>query len=370
MASWLKRIVLAGGTALVLVIAVGFGPVSGPISGTWLDSSAHAQQDGNVPGQTLGNRSDAEFWRQIRRGAQGGVSIPDRRAGILIQSEGESWRAIRNGPLSIYGGWMLLAVLIVLALFFILRGRIRIEGGFSGRTVERFNGVERFAHWLLATSFCVLALTGLNTMYGRYVIKPWLGPEAFATLSGWSKYTHNFIAFAFMVGLVMILVLWVRQNILNRHDLVWLAKGGGMFTKHVHPPARKFNAGQKILFWLVILAGASLSFSGIWLLFPLEFAPFSWAFGILNAVGLDLPTDISPIAEMQLSQLWHAILGLVMIAVIIAHIYIGWIGMEGAYDAMGTGRVDENWALEHHNLWAAEIGLGTDGGGGEDGDDR
>jgi formate dehydrogenase subunit gamma len=330
-----------------------------------------AQQGGNVPGQALGNRSDAEIWRRIRRGVQGGVSIPDRRAGILIQSEGDSWRAVRNGPMSIYGGWLLLAMLIILALYFLVRGRIRIDGGFSGRTVERFNGIERFAHWLTASSFCVLGLTGLNTLYGRYVIKPWLGPEGFSALTMWSKYAHNFIAFAFMVGLVMILVLWVRENILNRYDLIWLAKGGGMFSKHVHPPAKKFNAGQKILFWLVILAGGSVSYTGIALMFPFEFAPFSWTFAIFNAFGSDLPTDLSPITEAQLSQLWHAILSLVMIGVIIAHIYIGWIGMEGAYDAMGSGQVDENWAREHHNLWAAEIGLGPGGGGGsEAADDR
>ena len=365
MATWLKRIVLAGGIGLVLTIGAGLGPNSG----TWLDSPARAQQGGNVPGQAVGNRSDSDIWRRIRRGVQGSVSMPDRGAGIMIQSEGESWRAMRNGPMSVYGGWMLLAVLIVLALFFIVRGRIRIEGGFSGRTVERFNGVERFAHWLTATSFCVLGLTGLNTLYGRYVIKPWLGPEAFSTITIWGKYTHNFIAFAFMVGLVMILVLWVRQNILNRHDLTWLAKGGGMFTKNVHPPARKFNAGQKILFWLVILAGASVSFTGISLMFPFEIAPFSWSFGIANEFGLDLPTDLSPTAEMQLSQLWHAILSLIMIAVIIAHIYIGSLGMVGAFDAMGTGQVDENWAREHHNLWAAELGLGPGGGGESEGGD-
>ena len=365
MATWLKRIVLAGAAGLVLMIAAGLGPTSG----TWLDMSAHAQQGGNVPGQALGNSSDAEIWRRIRRGAQGGVSIPNRSAGILILSEGDSWRAVRNGPMSVYGGWMLLAVLIVLALFFMVRGRMRIESGFSGRTVERFNSVERFAHWITATSFCILGLTGLNTLYGRYVIKPWLGPEAFSTISTWSKFAHNFIAFAFMVGLVMILILWVRENILNRYDLIWLAKGGGMFSKHVHPPAKKFNAGQKILFWLVILAGASVSFTGVCLLFPFEFAAFSWTFQMANVFGLDLPTDLSPIAEMQLSQLWHAILSLVLIAVIIAHIYIGSLGMEGAFDAMGTGQVDENWAREHHSLWAAEIGLGG-GGENEGGNDR
>jgi formate dehydrogenase subunit gamma len=365
MATWLKRIVLAGGIGLAMMIAGAFGPTSE----TWLDTSAQAQQSGNVPGQAQGNRSDAEIWRRIRRGVQGGVSIPDRGAGVLIQSEGDSWRAVRNGPVSVYGGWMLLAVLIILALFFIVRGRMRIEVGFSGRTVERFNGVERFAHWMTATSFCVLGLTGLNTLYGRYVIKPWLGPEAFSTLSAWSKYAHNFIAFAFMVGLVMILVLWVRENILNRYDLIWLAKGGGLFSKHVHPPAKKFNAGQKILFWLVILAGGSVSFTGIALMFPFELAPFSWSFGIMNAFGLDLPIDLSPTAEMQLSQLWHAILALILIAVIIAHIYIGSLGMVGAFDAMGTGQVDENWAREHHNLWASDLGLGPGGRKTESGDD-
>ncbi len=354
MATWLKRIVLAGGIGLVLTIGAGFGPNSG----TWLDSPAHAQQGGNVPGQAVGNRSDAEIWRRIRRGVQGSVSMPDRGAGIMIQSEGESWRAMRNGPMSVYGGWMLLAVLIVLALFFIVRGRIRIEGGFSGRTVERFNGVERFAHWLTATSFCVLGLTGLNTLYGRYVIKPWLGPEAFSTITIWGKYTHNFIAFAFMVGLVMILVLWVRQNILNRHDLIWLAKGGGMFTKNVHPPARKFNAGQKILFWLVILGGVSISVSGIALLFPFQFAMFGATFSALNLFGLDLPTNLLAVQEMQLQQLWHAIVGLFLVVVILGHIYIGTIGMEGAFDAMGSGQVDLNWAREHHSLWVED----ADGG--------
>ena len=181
-----------------------------------------------------------------------------------------------------------------------------------------------------------------------------IGAEAFATITAWGKYAHNYVGFAFMVALVLVLVIWIKNNIPNRHDLVWLAKGGGMFTKGSHPPAKKFNAGQKILFWLVILGGVSISMSGIALMFPFKFEMFAGTFAVLNIFGLGLPTELTPIQEMQYAQLWHAIVALFLIAVIIAHIYIGTLGMEGAFDAMGTGEVDRNWAKEHHPLWVEE----------------
>ncbi|RMD64670.1 MAG: formate dehydrogenase subunit gamma [Alphaproteobacteria bacterium] len=320
---------------------------------------------GAVPGDALGNTSDAQFWRQIRRGAPGTVSIPNAQAGVLIRSEGDNWRAWRNGPVTVYGAWVLLGTIGLLALFFALRGRIRIDSGPSGRTVERFNGVERFAHWLTAVSFILLALTGLNLLYGRNTLLPVLGNEVFAVLTQAGKYVHNYVAFAFMAGLVIMFVLWVRDNLPNRYDLIWLAKGGGLFTKGVHPPSKKFNAGQKIIFWLVILGGLSLSLSGIALLFPFQFSFFAATFKVLNVFGLDLPTQLSPTMEMQLSQLWHAIVALFMIAVIMGHIYIGSIGMEGAFDAMGTGRVDENWAREHHSIWLEEVRQAGAGEGAE-----
>ncbi|MFQ5773285.1 MAG: formate dehydrogenase subunit gamma [Kiloniellaceae bacterium] len=321
---------------------------------------------GNVPGGHLGTYSDAEIWRAVRGGLQGSVSIPDKQAGVMIQSEGDNWRAWRNGPMTVYGIWGLFGMLGALALFFVARGRIRIDAGPSGRTIERFNGVERFVHWLTAVSFIVLALTGLNLLYGKHVLLPVLGPEAFAAIALGGKYVHNFVAFPFMLGVVLMFVLWVRHNIANKADLVWLAKGGGLFVKGVHPPSKKFNAGQKLVFWVVILGGLSLALSGISLLFPFRFAMFSVTFEVLNVFGFDLPTNLGPVQEMQLSQLWHVLVGLVMIVIIIAHIYIGSLGMEGAFDAMGTGRVDENWAREHHNLWYAELkGAPAAGPGGE-----
>lgn len=312
---------------------------------------------------TLGKTSDADIWRRVRRGNSGRVSLPEPGVGLMIQSEGDNWRAIRTGPLVHWGFWFLAIVTGLIAAFFCLRGRIRIDSGFSGRTVVRFTALERFVHWLTAGSFIVLALTGLNLLYGRYLFA--LAPvgdggdfsllhRVFAAMTYYGKLAHNFIAFAFMAGLVLSFLIWVRHNIPNRHDVIWLLKGGGMFGVGGHPPAKKFNAGEKILFWLVILGGLSLSLSGIALLFPYQFSFFGGTFELVNRLGLDLPTQITPIEEMQLNELWHAVVALALIAVIIGHIYIGTLGMEGAFDAMYSGRVDENWAREHHDLWVAE----------------
>jgi formate dehydrogenase subunit gamma len=309
---------------------------------------------GNVPGDVLGSSSDAELWRAVRRGVQGNVSIPNEQAGVLIQANGENWRNFRNGPLSTYGIWGLIGIIGFLALFFLLRGRVKIQSGESGQLIERFNGIERFTHWMTAVSFIILAITGLNVLYGRYVILPALGPDVFSALTIAGKYAHNFLAFPFMLGVAMMFLLWIGHNIPNRHDLVWLAKGGGFFSKHSHPPARKFNAGQKIIFWLVVLTGLTLSVSGVALMFPFEISPWGKTFAVINMVGFDLPTNLTAMQEMQLSQLWHSVVALFIIAVILAHIYIGTIGMQGAFDAMGSGKVDINWAREHHNLWVEE----------------
>ncbi len=355
--------VMAGLASAFMMVAVIYSAGAGLTGSLSLTNPAVAQQEGNVPGNSLGAASDSEFWRAVRNGDQGTVSIPDKSAGIMVQSEGETWRNFRNGPLSTAGVWIILIVIAALAVFFAIRGRVRIESGFSGKTVERFGNLERFAHWLTGGTFIVLGLTGLNMLYGRYLfggVADGSGEfgalhTTFAAILYYGKWAHNYLAFGFMAGLALILILWVRDNIPDRLDLKWLAVAGGLFSKGVHPPAKKFNAGQKVIFWIVILGGLSLSLSGLSLLFPFEFALFAKTYAVLNAFGFVLPTDLTAIEEMQLSQIWHSIIALVMTAVIIAHIYIGSLGMEGAFDAMGTGQVDENWAREHHSLWVAEL---------------
>ena len=315
-----------------------------------------------MPVGTQGANSVSTLWGELRHGAEATVSIPDKRAAVLVQDGGMEWLQWRSkgGPLQVYGGYALLAILALLVLFFVLRGKVRIGAGASEQTIERFKAVERFAHWVLAGSFILLALSGLNLLYGKDWILPILGKEAFAAITNGGKWVHNNVAWAFMLALVMVFVMWVRHNLPSLLDLKWFAMGGGLIG-NAHPPAKKFNAGQKIVFWSVIVLGASISLSGISLLFPYEAPMFAKTFDILNNVGISqlvmgapLATDLTDMQEMQYAQIWHTIVAFAMIFIILAHIYIGSVGMEGAFDAMGSGQVDLNWAKEHHGLWVEE----------------
>ncbi|MDE2790954.1 MAG: formate dehydrogenase subunit gamma [Paracoccaceae bacterium] len=312
---------------------------------------------------TLGGASDAELFRALRYGESPiTVSAQGPAANVVIQDGGMRWLQIRDGSLQEYGGNLLILTLIVLGCFYALRGKIRIDGGLSGVTVIRFNAIERFGHWLLAGSFILLGISGLITLFGRTAIIPLIGKDAFAPIALASKWVHNNVAWAFMLALVIVFVCWVLENFPNRHDLKWLVQGGGLFSKGVHPPARKFNAGQKIIFWAVIILGASISASGLSLLFPFEMPMFAKTFIILNDTGIPaalglgtLPETLLPHQEMQLAHLWHSIIAFVFMAMILAHIYLGSVGMQGAFDAMSSGNVDKQWAKEHHGIWAREL---------------
>lgn len=353
--TWIVKVLTVLSLAALVSVAVPGISTDTMSARAQTQAQTQSQPQKQLPTHLEAIGSSSEMWRAVRGGISGETGLKDPKAGTLVQSEGDNLRAVRNGPISEYGGWLLLASVVLIAIFFAIRGRIKIDAGASGRTVERFNGLERFTHWLTAVSFIVLALTGLNLLYGKLVLLPVLGPSLFATLTAWGKYAHNYIAFAFMLGVLMMLVLWIRHNIPTLNDLKWLAVGGGLFSKGVHPPAAKFNAGQKIIFWAVILGGGSISFSGLCLLLPFEIYPFAGTFAVLNHLGFDLPTQLTPLQETQLALLWHGVVALILIAVIIGHIYIGSLGMEGALDAMTHGQVDVNWAHEHHSIWLDEV---------------
>lgn len=315
-----------------------------------------------LQGGVQGTDSDADIWRDIRQGEVGSVPIPNKSAGLMIQSQGEDWRLHRNGPMNDYLGYAMLATIVLLALFFAIRGRIKVEHGMSGIKIKRFSVLERMSHWLMALSFITLGISGLNFTFGRSLVLPVIGKDLFGPLSGFLKATHNYTAFAFMIGLALAFVLWIVHNIPDRTDLNWLAKGGGLIGKSNHPPAKKFNAGQKLIFWGVMLLGLSVSVSGWALLFPFEHQLFTGTFTLLGNIGIDVPAMLglaeppySAIQEQQFNSVWHSIVAVAMICLIFAHIYIGTIGMQGAYDAMGSGEVDLNWAREHHSLWAEEV---------------
>jgi len=364
--TWLKLRHFLGATAFALLVV--YGTAAGLTGSILLDAApAAAQTGGAVPGNFSGNVGDAELWRAIRKGIEGRSDMQDPQAGVLVQSEGDNWRAFRNGPLSNFGGWIIAAVLIVLVIFRLVRGQVKIDAGPSGQTVERFNALERATHWLTASSFIVLALSGLNVLYGKYFLMPIIGQGAFASLTYYGKIAHNYIGFAFMVGVALMFIMWVRYNLIDGTDMKWIAQGGGLLTKGSHPPANRFNFGQKCIFWIVVLGGITLSLSGLALLFPFEITPWSKTFAALNVFGFGLPTNMTALQETQVSVLWHSAVALGMIAVIIAHIYIGTpLGMEGALGAVTSGQVDTNWVKEHHSLFAEDKGIsGANTGGGE-----
>ena len=300
--------------------------------GSMMAAPAIAEKFGpdGAPNPTASVVDQQTLLKQVPR-IEGRIDIPDTKAGVLIQPAGRTWDYFHEVLLHWGAAIVILGTIIVLGLAYLIMGRIRISAGRSGRKILRFKAFERFSHWLTAVSFVILGLTGLNITFGKIVLLPLIGPDAFSDVSQAAKYVHNFVSFAFVAGLVLIVVIFFRDNLLERVDIDWVKQGGG-FIKNKHAPAGRFNLGEKAVYWLSLLAGLAGSASGFLLLFPFY--------------GTD-------IAEMQLAQVVHAVVAVLFIALILAHIYIGTLGIEGAFEAMGSGEVDLNWAKEHHDLWLA-----------------
>ena len=289
---------------------------------------ASAQQQPSSVNPTASAVKEQDLLRQLNQ-VQGRITIPDQKAGILEQPAGRDWRRFHQITLRWIGAISIIGVLALLIVFYLWRGMVRIEGGRSGRTLVRFNGFERFIHWMTATCFIILAISGLNITFGKSLLLPLIGAEAFTGWSQWAKYAHNYLSFPFTIGVVVIFLMWIAGNIPNRTDVEWVKKKGGLVGNE-HPPAYRFNAGQKMMYWIVVLGGVAVAVSGYLLMFPF------YGTGIRG---------------MQVAQIVHGVVAVLFVAAMLAHIYIGTIGMEGAFEAMGTGEVDLNWAKEHHRLW-------------------
>ncbi len=256
-------------------------------------------------------------------------SIPDTKSYNLEQPAGRDWRQFHEVTLRWIGAIAILGMAILLVVFYLIRGQVKIHNGFSGRRIVRFNAFERMIHWMTATCFIILAISGLNITFGKPVLLPLIGEGAFAAWAQWAKYAHNYLSFPFAIGVVCIFLMWIAGNIPNRVDLVWLKEGGGIVGDK-EPPSYRFNGGQKMIYWIVVIGGTLIAASGYLLMFPFYL------------------TDIQ---GMQLAQTVHAVIAVLFVAAMLGHIYIGTIGMEGAFEAMGEGTVDLNWAKQHHNLW-------------------
>ena len=298
----------------------------------------------------------ANYWRAVREGesrvTQDGANLNyssvtgrpmpgsdavwlNREADNLINGAGQNWRQIRNRVVAVYGGWILFGLIVVTLLFYVIRGRVDLEGGASGVKVLRWTAWERFVHWVTAVSFVVLAVTGLSLLFGRTILIPLMGPEGFSIWAAMAMGLHEFVGpWIFTPGVALMIGMWLVNNLPEKGDVEWWIKGGGIIGSS-HPSSGRLNSGEKLWFWFIATFGVACIVTGVILAFPVEWAQTR--------------------STMQLSSVIHGVSALLWVAFWMGHAYIGTIGSEGSLEAMTTGYVDVNWAKQHHDRWYEEV---------------
>jgi formate dehydrogenase subunit gamma len=328
---WLTRVVFVFVASLLTPFAAAQQQPSPPAEPSGAKAQAERQQT-----QPLNN---APMWREVRKGENPYQTSQVRgiETNVLVQTQGEIWRQIRNGPVTVYGGWLMVLAFLGAGLFYWWKGQIRLHGQPTGRLIVRFTPFERFLHWTTAISFVILAVSGIVMLFGKYVLLPMFGYTLFSWLAILSKNLHNFVGPLFVVCTVIMFVAFVRDNLPRAYDWLWVRKFGGLVSGE-HVPSGKFNAGEKGWFWGgVTLLGIIVSVTGL---------------------VLDFPNFTQGRETMQQANVVHAIAAVLFMTMSLGHIYLGTIGQEGSYDSMRHGTVDETWAKEHHEYWYNEVMAG------------
>ena len=330
---------------VVFAAALGLGSATpaiaqgGPQPANILEMQPSELPDTQAERQVKQPGNNAPFWRDVNTPRAYVTTLPQREGGVLIQPAGEDWRQLRNGPVTQWGGWALVAMLLLILAYYLLRGTIRLSEPRTGRLIERFTAVERFAHWTTAITFLILAISGVIMLFGKHVVLPVFGYSAFSGIAQVSKALHNFIGPVFSLSIVITFVMFVRDNFPEKGDGAWLKRFGGLLSRKMpHIPSGRFNAGEKAWFW------GGLTLLGL----------------IMTVTGfiLNFPNFEQTRAQMQLAWTWHAIAAVLFMLGAMGHIYIGTLGMDGAFKAMKEGYVDETWAKEHHQYWYEDIKAG------------
>lgn len=296
--------------------------------------NALAQSDAES-GRVGVDNPGADLWRAVRqRNSEiaGSTQMKTPDAGVLINVSGQRWQQFRMEEFIPFSMRLLGGVLVLLIIFRLVRGKMKISGGLSGIKIPRFSSFQRFVHWSVATLFVVLTVTGLLLTFGRDGLIPIIGNEIFGSIAFVAKRIHDFVGPVFAIALFLMFFAFIKGNFMKWVDIKWLLKGGGMLGGHVN--AGRYNAGEKIWYWIAILVGGVVVGSGLILDFPI--------FG----KGREF---------MELSHVVHAIASIVIVAVSFGHIYLGTVGVEGALESMKTGSCDANWAKEHHDIWYEEM---------------
>ncbi|QDF98862.1 formate dehydrogenase subunit gamma [Azoarcus sp. DD4] len=298
---------------------------------------AAAEQVAQQQAQPLNN---APVWREVRSGEAHFTVARGPEAGVLIQSEGNTWRALRNGPITQIGGWLLLIVPTAILLFWLVKGTMKLHAKPTGRKLKRFSGLERFAHWGTAVTFLLLAVTGLAILFGKHVLVPVFGHEFLSWVLTIGKLVHNYVGPLFGLFVLLMIAIFLRDNVWQACDAIWIRRAGGLLGGD-HVPSSRFNFGEKSWFWFgVTFLGLTVTLSGLMMDFP----NFGWTRG-----------------DMHIANVIHGVGAIVLLAASFGHIYMGTIGVEGAYQSMKTGYVDETWAKEHHEFWYDDVKAGRSG---------
>jgi len=320
---------LAGGVALAAALAL-------PLAGTAQQPPPADPAQQQAERQAVQPGNNAPVWREIRSGVPQYTSIPGTETGVLIQSRGQTWREVRV-PIAFWGGVLLAVAVAGLAVFYLIRGPMTVDEKPTGRLIERFTLADRVAHWLLAITWVILAITGIILSLGKVVLLPVVGYTLFSWLAVLSKSLHNFVGPILIVAVPWMFVKYVRDNGIGVDDVKWFINIMGYFKGHEHPSGR-FNAGEKLVFWVVLVVLTTvLVVTGL----------------VLNFANLGQGRS-----TMQTANVVHMIAAYLAIALALVHIYLGTLGMKGAYKAMRTGYVDDTWARHHHERWYEDIKAG------------
>jgi formate dehydrogenase subunit gamma len=318
------RVDVIAGLILMLLLPVLASPAA---------SAEDERVDGDFDPIAVPNPA-TDLWNAVRERRQAEARTQDQGtdASSLINTSGEEWQTLRTEELIPIGGYVLLGALGLVMLLFILKPVTEYEGGESSRKIRRFDVSRLVGHWFMAAVMIFLAVTGLVLLLGRFLMLPWMGPDVFSAIASASKEGHDLFGPVFAFALLVFFIQLVRRNLPEKGDFRWLLQFGGLFSDK-HLPAGFFNAGEKMLFWLVVSLGAVLTVSGFAILFQNLFP------------GRDL---------MQLATLIHAIAAILLICVVFGHIYMA-VSYKGTLNAMKTGIVDANWAYDHHRYWYEEM---------------
>jgi formate dehydrogenase subunit gamma len=299
-----------------------------------VDMSFAQQQQQRQLVQPLNNQP---VWSEVRSGAPQTTQVVGRETNVLIQPEGQTWRAMRNSLVTPYAGWAIVGMVVLIAAFYLWKGTMRLHEPPTGRKIRRFTAWQMAIHWTTAYAFLTLAITGLIIAFGKNILLPLIGYTLFSWLTVLAKNLHNFIGPLFLVCIILLFFTFVRDNVWRKYDWNWIRHFGGLISKR-DVPSGKFNAGEKVWFWGgLLIAGIAVSITGL---------------------ILDFPNFNQTRGTMQIANLIHLAIASLFILAALGHIYMGTLGMAGAYDAMSKGYVDETWAKEHHLYWYNDIKAG------------